>query len=129
MPFLPITLSALSAFFLGFIWYTVIFAKPWQRELGMKYTDGKGKTPNMAGLLIGSLLLEVGMAIVLSMLIPASADWISGLQTGLMIGFGCVALAFGVNYLFEGKSFTFWLINAGYNVLVFAVMGMIIGAL
>lgn len=50
-------------------------------------------------------------------------------MAGLAAGLGWVAMAFGVNYMFEGKSFKLWLINAGYNTVVFALVGLIIGAL
>lgn len=127
--YLAIALAALAAFFIGFIWYTVLFAKPWQAEIGMK-EGGKGtQAPNMGRLLIGSLILEVIMAFNLAAFIGSEADWSFGLGAGLAAGLGWVALAFGVNYLFEGKSFRLWLINAGYNTVVFAVMGLIIGAL
>lgn len=127
--FLAVILAALSAFFLGFLWYTMIFAKSWQKEIGLKTTDGKTPTPNLSKLLIGSLILEVIMALNLAAFIGRDADWQFGLAAGLAAGLGWVSLAFGVNYLFEGKSFKHWLINAGYNTVVFGVMGLIIGAM
>lgn len=125
---LAVGLAALSAFFLGFIWYTVIFAKPWQKEIGMGEQGGDAQTPELGRLLIGSLILEIVMAVVLSGFIGREADWSTGVVRGLAIG-GAVALAFGVNYLFEGKSLKHWLINASYNIIVFSVMGTIIGAM
>jgi hypothetical protein len=127
--YLAVGLAALSAFFLGFFWYTIIFAKTWQQEIGMKGKEGSVETPNLGRLLIGSLILEVIMAFNLAAFIGKDADWAFGLSAGLATGLGFVALAFGVNYLFEGRSFKHWLINAGYNTVVFAVMGLIIGAL
>jgi len=125
---LAVGLAALAAFFLGFLWYTIIFAKPWQAEIGMD-EKGEAKAPNMGKLLIGSLILEILMAFNLAMFIGTEQDWKFGLSAGIAAGLGWVGLAFGVNYLFEGKSFKHWLINAGYNTVVFAVMGLIIGAL
>jgi hypothetical protein len=129
--YLAVGLAALAAFFLGFLWYTVIFAKPWQELIGMgtKGKAGANQTPNLGRLLIGSLVLEIIMAFNLAAFIGSGADAIMGLTYGLAAGLGWVALAFGVNYMFEGKSFKLWLINAGYNAVVFAVMGLIIGAM
>lgn len=127
--YLAVALAALSAFVLGFLWYTVIFAKPWQALIGMQSENGKVKTLNLGKLLIGSLILEIIMAFNLAAFIGKDASWSFGLAAGLAAGFGWVALALGVNYMFEGKSFKLWLINAGYNTVVFAVMGLIIGAL
>jgi hypothetical protein len=39
-----------------------------------------------------------------------------------------VAMALGVTYLFEFRSLRLWAINAGYEVVVFSVMGVILGA-
>jgi hypothetical protein len=121
-------LAALAAFFLGYLWYTVIFAKPWQALIGMK--EGSEATPsNMGKLLLGSFILELLMALNLAFFIGKDGTWSFGLAAGLAAGLGWVGFAFGVNYLFEGKSFRLWFINAGYNTLVFAVMGLIIGAM
>lgn len=125
--YIAVTLAALSAFILGFLWYTVIFAKPWKKEIGMKDDGKNAQTPNLARFLIGSLILEVIMAFNLAAFIGPDADWVFGLSAGLAAGLGWVALAFGVNYMYEGKSLKLWFINAGYNTVVFAVMGLIIG--
>lgn len=127
--YVAVGLAALAAFFLGFLWYTVIFAKQWQQQIGMGKESGEVKTPNLGKLLIGSFILEVVMALNLAAFIGTEADWLFGLTAGLAVGFGWIALALGVNYLFEGKSLKLWFINAGYNTVVFAVMGTIIGAL
>lgn len=127
--YLAVGLAALSAFFLGFLWYTIIFAKPWQELIGMNTKSNGAETPNLGRLLLGSFILEIIMAFLLAGTITPAADWLTGLLTGLIIGLGWVGLALGVNYMFEGKSFKLWLINAGYNTVVFAVMGLIIGAM
>jgi hypothetical protein len=45
-----------------------------------------------------------------------------------MVGAFWVATAFGVVYLFERRPMSLLLINGGYNVVVYTVMGVIIGA-
>lgn len=127
--FVAVILSALAAFFLGFFWYTIIFAKPWHKEIGMGEKPEGVQSPNMGMLLGGSFVLEVLMALALSYILGKDADAAKGLVTGGLVGLAVVGFAFGVNYLFEGKSLKHWLINAGYNTVVFAVMGLIIGAL
>lgn len=129
MNYLAVGLAALAAFFLGYLWYTVVFAKPWQQLIGMRKDGGSTQPPSLAKLLIGSLILEIIMAFTLAGFIGREADWLYGLGAGVAVGLGWVSLAFGVNYMFEGKSFKLWLINAGYNTVVFAVMGTIIGAM
>ena len=48
------------------------------------------------------------------------------LHLGLMLGFGVSSLTFGINYLFGGRSLVMWLIDAGYNTLLFVVMALVI---
>lgn len=127
--FVAVALAAGAAFFLGFLWYTVIFAKVWQKEIGMDEKNDSTQPPSLGRMLIGSLILEILMALNLAAFIGSEADWAFGLSAGLAAGFGWVALALGVNYMFEGKSFKLWLINAGYNTVVFTIMGLIIGAM
>lgn len=46
---------------------------------------------------------------------------------GLVVGVGWVATSFGVNYLFAGRRLALFAVDAGYNVVLFALMGLIIG--
>ena len=129
--YLAVALAALAAFFLGFVWYTIVFAKPWQRLIGMGEkgagVDSAAETPSLGRLLIGSLVLEIIMAFILAWHLGSGAGWLNGLVVGALLG-AIVAFAFGVNYLFEGKPLRLWFINGGYNLVVFAAMGAIIGA-
>ncbi|HRN29617.1 MAG TPA: DUF1761 domain-containing protein [Terrimesophilobacter sp.] len=129
--YLAVGLAALAAFFLGYLWYTVLFAKPWQRLIGMGSApadaDSPPDAPNLGRLLIGSLVLEIVMSFILAWYLGTGAGWSAGLITGALLGV-VVAFAFGVNYLFEGKPFALWLINGSYNLVVFAAMGAIIGS-
>jgi len=130
--FLAAGLAGLSAFFLGYLWYNVLFSKPWKQLIGLstetKYLD-KTETPNLSRLLLGSLILEMLMALNLAAFIGPAATWQFGLGAGIATGLGFVSLALGVSYMFEGKPFKLWLINAGYNTVLFAVMGLIIGVM
>ena len=127
--YFAVALAAGATFIIGFLWYTVVFAKVWKKEMGMHASASTVKTPRMARLLVGSFIIELVMALNLAAFLGRDADWLFGLLAGLAAGFGWVALAFGINYMFEGRSFKLWLINAGYNTVIFAVMGLIIGAL
>ena len=45
-----------------------------------------------------------------------------------MVGAAWVVTAFGVVYLFERRPLVLLLINGGYNVVVYSLMGAILGA-
>ena len=121
---IAIVVAAVSAFIVGALWYGPLFGKTWQKLAGLsdKYVqNGVAKTFG------GAFVLTLIMSIVLAFFI-GNNDLSFGLFAGLAAGIGWVATAFGVNYLFEHKSLKFYLINAGYNVVIFALMGAIIGA-
>ena len=126
--YLAVGLAALAAFFLGFLWYSVIFKKPWQELIGMG-AHSDATPPNLVLLLAGSLILQIAIAFNLAFFIGPEADWFFGLGAGFAAGFGWVALAFGISYLFEGRTFKLWLINAGYYTAAFSIMGLILGAM
>lgn len=124
--FLAVFLASIMGPFLGFLWYSVFFAKAWQKLSGV--TDRQMET-GMAKRALGSYLLTLIMAFNLAFFIGPDKDSLFGLLAGFAAGFGWVAMAFGSNYLFEHRPLKLFLINAGYNTLLLSAMGMIIGLL
>lgn len=122
---LAIALAAVSSFVIGGLWYSLLFARPWQRAAGV--TDEQLKS-GTARVFIGSLILAIVMAISLAAFIGTNG-LAFGILAGLATGATFVAAAFGVNYLFERRSPVLFAINGSYNVVSFTVMGAIIGAL
>ncbi|HEY1991696.1 MAG TPA: DUF1761 domain-containing protein [Gammaproteobacteria bacterium] len=131
MHYLGILLAAVAMFALGAVWFSpVLFMKAWMREAGMdpeKRPDGR-QMLRMLGLTFVLLLIA---AIALDSFVAnwsAGEGFWHGLWVGLMGGL-LVAAATGINFLFEGRSFRHFLINAGYDVLGFCLMGMILSLL
>ena len=122
---LGVLLAALSSFVIGGVWYSALFVKKWQKVTGLKESDLK---KGMQKVFIGSFLLSVVMAINLAFFIGDEGAGF-GMLAGFAVGFGWIAAALGINYLFERKSFTHFVINAGYNVVTATVMGLIIGSM
>ncbi len=50
------------------------------------------------------------------------------LHAGFVAGLAYVAMGFGINYAFAGRSFKLWLIDGGYHTLQFTLYGLILGA-
>lgn len=122
---LAVGLAALATFVIGGLWYSLLFAKSWQRAAGV--TDERLKGGALR-IFVGSFVIAIVMAASLAAFI-GSGGFVFGAMAGLAAGVTWVAAAFGVNYLFERRSFALWAINAGYNALTFTVMGGIIGAM
>lgn len=122
---LAIALAALSTFVIGGLWYSLLFAKQWQRLAGVTDEQLRSGAPRI---FIGALLLSIVMAVSLAAFI-GSAGLGFGLFAGLASGLTFVAAAFGINYLFERRSIGLFAINASYNVIAFTVMGLILGTM
>lgn len=119
-----VLLAAVSTFVLGGLWYSVLFARPWQRAVGI--SDDRLRE-GAVRVFAGSFVLALVMAVTLAAFI-GSAGALFGLAAGAAAGVCWVAAAFGVNYLFERANLLLFAINGGYHAISFAIMGAIIGA-
>ena len=126
--YLAILVATVSTFLLGGFWYSpAAFGRAWMQEMGFtaESLQARGDVGRIMGL---SFVLELIMAFNLAAFIGAKASLAFGLFAGAAAGFGWVALAFGVTYLFERKSRRLFFINAGYHGIAFTLMGGILGA-
>lgn len=122
---LGILLASVSAFLLGFIWYSVLFQKRWMKENG--FTSESMKGANMLKIFGLSFLLMLFAAFNLAMFVGKDAGVPFGTMAGFLAGFGWVFTFMGVTYLFERKSLALFLINGCYSVVSLTIMGLIIG--
>lgn len=123
--YLAIVIAATSSFIIGGLWYSVLFAKKWQKLSGVTNDQLKQGT---AKIFIGSFVLSLIMSLNLAAFI-GDGGVSFGLFAGLAVGLGWVATAFGINYLFERKPIQLFFINASYSVVAFTLMGLIIGVM
>jgi hypothetical protein len=120
--------ATLVIFVLGSLWYGPLFSKPWMREIGMDPEKMKdAPKPNLKRLLSITFILEWMMAMCLAYFIGNKADMMHGALYGFLTGLPWIGFAIAVNALFEGKSFKYMAINAGYWTVGFTLMGLIIG--
>ncbi len=119
-----ILVAALSTFLIGGIWYKV-FEKPWLAANNVTRDDLKGRS--MATIFGLAFLFSLFMAINLALFIGTGGA-AQGAMVGFHVGFGFIFLALGIIILFENRSLNYVLINGGYMVVAFVVMGAIIGA-
>jgi len=121
---LAILLASVSAFALGFLWYSVLFVKRWMKENG--FTEDTNKDANMLKIFGLSFLLMVFAAFNLAMFIGKGGAHF-GAMAGFLAGVGWVFTFLGVTYLFERRSLALFLINGCYSVVSLTIMGLIIG--
>jgi hypothetical protein len=125
--YLAVFVSALTSFLIGGLWYSpVMFSNAWMKENGFKEEDLKDV--NMAKIFGTSFVLALIIAFNLAAFIGSNSDLSFGLFAGFAAGFGWVAMSLGITYLFERKSFKLFLINAGYHIVTYTIMGGILAA-
>ena len=123
--YFAVVVAALSAFIIGGLWYSVLFAKAWMVENG--FDEETLKSSNMAKIFGGAFIYSLIISFVLVLFLGPERDAVMGATAGFMAGLFWVATAMGITYLFERKSLKLFLINAGYHVFTFTIIGLIVG--
>ena len=124
---LGVLLAALVPFLTGFLWYGPLFGKKWMGLVGM--TEEQAKQSNMALTFGVSFVLQFMAAAVLDMFIGPERPVGFAVLVSFTVGLFWVATAFGVTYLFEQKPFALWGVNAGYHIVTYTLMGLVLGLL
>jgi len=125
---LAVLLGAVAFFATGAIWYSALFGKAWQKEVGLSETDMQGA--NMPVIFGVCFLLELIVATMLGHLL-ARTNPDPHVVMMMATGFGAfiMAPAVGINYLYQRKSMKLFLIDAGHFVVGMAAMGAVFVAL
>ncbi len=121
---LAVVAAAVSSFIVGGLWYGPLFGKVWMQASGN--TEEKAAGANMAKVFGLSFVLQLVAATVLALFIGGEGLHFA-LLASLHVGLFWVATALGVVYLFEQRSLGHWAVNAGYQVVAFLVMGIVLG--
>ena len=125
---IAVFVAALASFLLGGLWYSpAMFGKAWQRETGL--TDEKLKSGNMAMIFGVSLVLSLLAAWNFANFLGPRPSVVFGAGVGFSAGLLWVAGSFGINYLFERRSFKLFCINGGYHTLQFTIIGLVLALL
>ena len=154
MNFLAVIVAALSTMVVGAIWYNPkVFGTAWMKETGM--TEEKAKSANMFKIFGMAILFAIMISFVLQFsiihqfgpdgMVGIEGDHSSynafmaeyghafrtfkhgawhGFMTGLFLGLPVI----GTNALFERKSAKYILINGGYWIVCFTIIGGILSA-
>jgi hypothetical protein len=128
--FLAVFVAALASFALGSIWYSpLMFGKTWQKAVGLSDNDIKDSNMSLTFGFSFVLIYIAGLGIAMFQQGHDNTEstLLGGLSHGLFIGLFFVATSYGVNMLYQRKSFKLWAIDAGYQITLFGIMGVIIG--
>lgn len=125
-----VIVSAIASFGLGSVWYNpAVFGSAWMKAIGVtqEELEGKGHTGRT---FLFAFLATVVMSFCLATYFLGQQDInvYSGAFYGFLTGFCWVSMSFVVNDLFENRPFVLTLINAGFNIVGYTIMGAILGA-
>lgn len=126
--YLAVFVAALISFAIGAVWYTALFGKLWQKEVGLteKQLNDTNYLRTYGGSFVCMLIMMLFLAALLKGLgIAGSSEWMDGAKTGLLAGLMLSATAVGINYLYQFKSLKLFVLDAGYQTL-FITIGSII---
>ncbi len=116
--------AAISSFVLGGLWYSpMLFLKPWNKAMGRSEEDN-GHPARVFGL---GFVYALVAATVFAMLLGPTPVLSEAWKAGLLVGFGFVAMSFGINYQFANRPIVAWLIDGGYHTGQFVLYGVILG--
>jgi hypothetical protein len=123
---LAVLAAAISSFVIGGLWYSkAMFLKAWQRGSGL--TDDQLQKGHPGKIFGGAFLLSLVASYTFAMFLGPDLPVGEATFYGFIAGLCWVAASFGINYLFEHKTFTLFLVNGGYHTVQFTVIGLVLG--
>lgn len=124
---LAVLVAAFSTFLVGGLWYSpILFGKVWMRANG--FTEAQVSGFNKARAFGGSFILALVMSANLAVFLAApDTTLVWGMTAGALAGVGWVAAGLGIVALFENRPWSYILVNGGYHIVSFVLMGAILG--
>ena len=129
---LPVVVAAIACMVLGFLWYSpLLFAKPWMILMGYDPNDkarldemrkSAGKTYTLA--FIASLISAFVLAKIIGVTTVNTALY--GMKVAFAVWLGFVTTVQLTGALFSKQPIKLYLINTGYQLVCYLVMGAIL---
>jgi hypothetical protein len=125
--YLAVLVAALSTFLIGGLWYSpALFQRAWMKANNL--TDADLNTGGQAKIFGLAFVFALVIAFNLAMFLNAPDTTLTWGATAGLLAAIWVALGIGTVALFERRPFAYTVINGGYWVVSFVVMGAILGA-
>ena len=127
--FWAVLVAASASFIVGWLWYGPLFGKLWMKLNGFtpeQLREGGGLP--MPFIMIVNYVATVLAAFSIAMFIGAESDMSFGIFAGFMIAIFWIGTSRLNDVLYERQPFKLYLINLGYNVVIYIMMGAVLGA-
>jgi len=119
--------AAFATFALGAVWFSpVLFMKSWSESLAKNPKDMGSPVVAMGLTLVTTIVTAFALALLFQ---AGDIDTTGrGLLAGAIVGLGIAATSSLSDALFVGQVKRWWVIQVGFRIVGFIVMGAIIGA-
>ncbi|MDX1439765.1 MAG: DUF1761 domain-containing protein [Rubricoccaceae bacterium] len=125
--YISVLVAAVLAFGVGSIWYgKPLFANTWMKEVGL--TEEQIQQGNMGMIFGGTFVMSFIAMLFLDIFIGQEAGALVGALHGAIIAAVFIGTSLASNYLFSQRSTKLFLIDAGYDVVRYALAGAVLGA-
>ncbi len=124
---LAVVAAALSMFLVGGLWYSpFLFGKVWMRANNFteEQVNGFPKGRAFGGAFLLALVMSANLAVFLA---DPKTNLTWGMTAGALAGVGWAAAGCAVIALFENRPWKYILVNGGYLITAFVLMGAILG--
>jgi hypothetical protein len=119
--------AGIIGYFPGALWYSkAMFLRRWAAEMGIDIDNPPAQKQNHGVKIVIGVVTSIVAAIVFALIAGPAPGLCHAVLTGVAIA-GLIGSAFAIQYVFEGRSFAFWAINAGYHLVQFTIIGLVIG--
>jgi hypothetical protein len=131
---LAVLVAAFVTFVLGFLWYTVLFAKPWMKDMGYDPNmrpSGKAMAKGIALMVIGNFAFAWIFAFYLAgwKFIPGFEQMSTisfALNSALSVWLGFFAPVHLSKVVWERHTWKLFFINSGYNLVAAMIVAVIL---
>lgn len=124
---LAVIAVTILSFVMGSLWHSkLLFGKAWTEDA--KPVFDKTNKNSMIKLFGLSALYHLIAITALDLFIGLQSTMLIGLMKGFIISVVWISTSIGVTYLFAGRTFRLFLIDAGFYIVFYSIAGLILGA-
>jgi hypothetical protein len=126
--FLAVIVAAFSAFIIGWLWYGPLFGKQWMNLNGFTKESIQTGRLSLPVIMIINYIATVLAALSIAIFIGAESNLLFGIFAGFMIALFWIGTSRLNDVLYERKPWGLFLINLGYNLVIYMIMGAVIAS-
>jgi hypothetical protein len=123
--YVAVLVAAVVHIVLGYVWFLpMVFGKRWEAASGKTLPKGTPPPMTLAYMVVSALLAAYGLGLLFG-----GIGLVNGAVWGALIWLYFVAPVSSAAVFFEGKSWMWWAITAGYWLVGLTLMGAIVGVI